>query len=431
MLIKQLTAFFLSFVLIFISTPSFAADPNDFRKPNQWQRERTINDAVNKSTVKVEAQKTYPVSTLDQNGKPIKQMRNAKSTVKVAANVNKVGKTIFKRSPASAITLAMTNLLGRAVDWVLDPENNRIKYKDKDGGNPTGKFCFDDVCGSDLHETAIRYFHHKRKPYQNNGSEVTYHNVTVVNINPSNWQEKMTSGGDRFSIKVFTTYDQMREGRIVNDIKLNWNFSGYAHPADDAGQPVDWQYEHIDAVSSQMIADANDGQAPSMQVMTDAALDALEAGDLDSSLDAASDIPQPDPQEITQTQYDNPDYPEAGSGTGPETPTDPENPFELPPFCSWATKVCSFIDWVQAEPPNDTEIELPEPDAQEVDTDIDFGGQCPDDAGFTMNIFGNDVEFVMMPFSKFCPLLDTYIKPVLVVLGSFMAVTIVGGRRDG
>ena len=65
---KYITIVLFLILGFFLFKSAFAADPNDYRKPNQWQRERTINDAINKSSVTVEASKTYPVSTLDQNG---------------------------------------------------------------------------------------------------------------------------------------------------------------------------------------------------------------------------------------------------------------------------------------------------------------------------------------------------------------------------
>lgn len=404
MLIKQLTAFFLSFVLIFISTPSFAVyDPN--AKHSKWFHDSIVNDPTVKSTVEVKAQRTYPVSTLDANGKPIIQNKVQKSTIKLGASVSNVGKGLIKRTPAAAITYAVTALLGKAVDWVMDAENNRIKYTDDTGAG----------AGAGGESTSEYYAERNGVPY----------------YSPDAICKAYAEGAGRKEAVTGSVIGGRWRCTSVIDGLLGVGFTPSLNPAYDPDAPTtEEKYIPIDTVAQQVIANADDGHAPSMEVMNNTALDMLEAGLLDAQLESAAE-----PKQFGQGETDPTD---PNAPTNPETPTDPTEPtpnpdakpFELPPFCSWATKVCSFIDWMQAEPPNDTEIELPEPDAQDVDTDIDFGGQCPDDAGFTMNIFGNDVEFVMMPFSKFCPLLDTYIKPVLVVLGSFMAVTIVGGRRD-
>lgn len=408
MLIKQLLAFLLSFVLIFISTPSFAVyDPN--AKHSKWFHDSIVNDPTVKSTVEVKAQRTYPVSTLDQNGKPIIQNRPQKSVIKVGASVSNVGKGLIKRTPAAAITYAVTALLGKAVDWVMDAENNRIRYKDDSAG---------DVPADD---PSVQYQYSLDFKY---GAWSSPSSVC------SGWNDKgLNNVSDgKYFYKVGGSW-----GVCAGEKSGSWDIKRRVNPLYNPSAPPatpEWQYIPIDTVAQQVIDNADAGHAPSMEVMNNTALDMLEQGLLDAQLEAAAEPKQFDAGETDATDPNQtPTDP-----TDPENPTDPTNPeaqpFELPPFCSWATKVCSFIDWMQAEPPNDTEIELPEPDTQDVDTDIDFGGQCPDDAGFTMNIFGNDVEFVMMPFSKFCPLLDTYIKPVLVVLGSFMAVTIVGGRKD-
>ena len=408
-IIKRFIAFALSFTLVIV--PSLAVyDPNP--KHSKWFHDSIVNDPTVKSTVEVKAQKTYPVSTLDQNGKPIKQIRKANATVKVAANVNKVGKTIFKRSPATAITMAMTNLLGRAVDWVLDPENNRIKYKDFGGGT-------DPQC-----------------PTVEGGKSIS----SVSNL------ERCGSSDKTFAIQgvEFNSFHNayyLKKACFSESGSQTTTVRYKCDKADDAPLPTDWQYEDIDTVASQMISDANDGQAPAMQVMKDTALDALEAGDLDSALDAASDIPQPDPEQITQDQYDNPNYP------APDTPTDPDGntggetpnpdpdpdptPTEWPAFCDWAFPVCDFIEWVKAEPEQtDTEIDLQEPDEQPTDTNFDFGGSCPAPIVFEGSIFGQSIEFTMLDTVMLCDFLSTYVKWPVYAASSLFAIYIVGGRKE-
>ena len=383
MLIRRFFAFVIS---LFFITSAFAADPNDYRQPNTWQRERIINDAVNKSSVKVEASKTYPVSTLDQNGKPIKQMRTAKSTITLGASASNVGKSLFKRTPAIAISYAVTALLGKAVDWVLDPENNSLKYKDSDPYPDWEFFSIDNsICGwgnfSSVYSCSIA--EHERL----SGKTWTYHpNATVNDI--------VSSGGDT---KIITYI--IKTGNANKFVRIKGRLL--------ETPPLEQQWVHIPIsdVANQIISDADSGQSPAMQVMADAAIDALETGLLDPQLDSASDIPQPDPQEITQAQYDNPDYPEAGTGSGtdPENPTDPENTFQLPAFCDWASKVCDFIDWYRSEPPEEesprdvpfaTTSDIGIDDTDRFEQRIQFNGQCP----------VNDFSFSMMGV--------TYSKPI-------------------
>lgn len=396
---------------IFLAENSRAADPNDFRKPNNWQRERTINDTINKSSVKVEAQKTYPVSTLDQNGKPIKQIRNAKATIKLTPPANAVGKSLMKRVPAIAITQAIISLLGKSVDWVMDPANNRVTYTDTD------------VTESGQYQSNV-----DKKIYSSmsqicsliNAVRGTSYPCRLQNIDPS------TGAGTVFLYNP-------------DDAKFNVAIAGFYIPIDlpaiERSIPI---YQIAEKITNQ----AEEGQAPAMEVMADTALDMLEQGLLDSQLDAASNVPQPDSQEITQGQYDNPDYPVngTGSGTGPETPTNPETPtdpetpnpdakpFELPPFCSWASKVCDFIDWVKTEPSEPSEsgdiaLEKPDPVIHEDLLErlyINMPAQCPPDP--VLEFMGARIPFPMSVFCTFAVMM----KPLILLFAYIKGLAIIG-----
>lgn len=415
--------FFIPFALFLVlSLESKAADPNDFRKPNSWQRERTINDAVNKSSVKVEAQKTYPVSTLGADGKPIKQIRNAKATIKLGANAGNVGKSLLKRAPAIAITQAVIAILGKSVDWVMDPENNRVKYKDPE--NPGGYYWEEDGRVFYSHDAACNY--------------LLSRGVLPTDLNhPWNKGARSSTWTDK--------YRDTCRFQLSNGSYTTLNDLSSLRLGDPDTQP-EWQYIPIDEVAQKVIRHAEDGQAPAMQVMNDAALDALEAGLLDAQLDAASNVPQPDPQEITQAQYDNPDYPEngTGTGTGPETPVDPEtptdpvdpnpnpnpdaNPFQLPPFCSWASKVCDFIDWVQTEPPEppesgEVDVQIPDSNMHEGILErlyINMPAQCPPDP--ILEFMGARIPFPMSVFCQFAAMM----KPLILLFAYIKGLSIIG-----
>lgn len=410
--------FFIPFALFLVlafAEKSFAADPNDFRKPNQWQRERTINDAINKSSVKVEAQKTYPVSTLDQNGKPIKQMRTAKSTIKLGASAANVGKSILKRSPNVAISAALFAILDKTVDWVLDPENNRVKYKDPDGGD-FDRFYWVYSDNDTWYKTADAACKAKFENYQN-GAYVFHHTVVLSQSLVECW---------------------IRD--VSNDRIFHPGTMATRYPVPDEGGEIEWQHRPISEIAQKMIQQAEDGQAPAMQVMNDAALDALEAGLLDAQLDAASDIPQPDPEEISQSDYDN--------SPDPETPPDPDKScpsgykqqsdgtclkteqtgIELPPFCSWASKVCDFIDWVKTEPPEppesgEVDVQIPDSNMHEGILErlyINMPAQCPPDP--ILEFMGAKIPFPMSVFCQFAEMM----KPLILLFAYIKGLSIIG-----
>src|SRR5690606_4863018 len=49
------------------------------------------------------------------------------SSVKITPNASQVAKVLARGGAGYALSVAVEQLLG-SVDWVLDPENNRIKY---------------------------------------------------------------------------------------------------------------------------------------------------------------------------------------------------------------------------------------------------------------------------------------------------------------
>lgn len=419
-MIKRLVAFFLSFVLIFISVPSFAVyDPNP--KHSKWFHDSIVNDPLTKSAVEVKAQRTYPVTvTNPTTGAKDTITKAQRSVVKLTPPAANVGKRLMKGGLGGVITQALIGLGVTAVDWLLDPENNAVKYKDPN--NPTGGtggdyyWIVDDV-EYDQHDKACQAVYDKARPDEDPKKYIAV-----------NWEGNYidTCRFLRRATGSYTTYNGYSAKRLQRPY-----FPG--DPSDNG-----YEYIPIDTVAQQVIRDAAGGDPAAQQVMSDTALDMLEAGLLDTQLQAAAEpkqfgtnqsdplggsSPTPDPEPEPEPDPD----PDGSGNPNPE----PEPSFELPEFCDWAVVVCDFIEWYQEEPDNsDTEIDLPEPDTEDVDTDIDFGGSCPDDFGFTADFRIFQFEFVLMPFSKFCPLLSTYIKPVLVVLGSYMAILIVGGRRD-
>ena len=108
--------------------------------------------------------------------------------------------------------------------------------------------------------------------------------------------------------------------------------------------------------------------------------------------------------------------------------------FELPAFCSWATKVCDFIDWVKE--PNEKQetepVDIQMPDMPQMEsTDLNFGGQCPQNFDIDIDLFGKPVKFTLFDSSVFCQFLSDWIRIPVIFAASLTAVYILGGRaRD-
>lgn len=377
-------------------------DPN--AKHSKWFHDSIVNDPTVKSTVEVKAQRTYPVSTLGADGKPIIQNRPQKSTIKLGASASNVGKNLIKRTPAVAITYALTALLGKAVDWVMDADNNRIKYTTFDEG--------------------------KGYRYDYGGKFHTSASSLCAAWGASNGYPDLTS-------REIPVDDQYRTFMCVNNGKDLQAFSATSYD-EFYTQEKDIS---IDAVAQQVIQNANDGHAPSMEVMNDTALDMLEAGLLDAQLEAAAEPKQfgegeTDPTDPNQTPTD------------PETPPDPDKQCpagykqqsdgtclkteqtasDLPPFCSWASKVCDFIDWVKTEPPEppesgEVDVQIPDSNMHEGILErlyINMPAQCPPDP--ILEFMGAKIPFPMSVFCQFAEMM----KPLILLFAYIKGLSIIG-----
>lgn len=396
---------------VFQSFANAAYDPN--AKHSKWFHDSIVNDPTVKSSVEVKAQRTYPVSTLGPDGKPIIQNKPQKSTIKLGASASNVGKGLVRRTPAVAITYAVTALLGKAVDWVMDAENNRIKYKDPNdsSGSPTPNDQYYWKGGkSEPSSTALDACR----------QEIIYwapHDSPL--LVGSEYIEPLPDELDRVRCMG------LKDGAPRNVTAI----TRYNNPTYDPAAPpatADWQYIPIDVVAAKVIANADAGHAPSMEVMSNTALDMLEAGLLDAQLEAAAepkqfDAGETDPTDPTQTPTD------------PTDPTDPTpnpdaKPFELPPFCSWATKVCSFIDWMQAEPPEppesgEVDVQIPDTNMHEGILErlyIDMPAQCPPDP--VLEFMGARIPFPMSVFCQFAAMM----KPLILLFAYIKGLSIIG-----
>lgn len=327
------------------------------------------------------------------------------SAVTVGASAAKVGKHLIKGGGQAALAYAMVELLEEGIDWVLDPANNAVKYKDKPSGDgyiytpiefvPAGgvtKFnSISAICAS-----AAAYY-----------SKVGYCKVingnTVYMYSDSAYQQPYRAIGTR---------------------------SGFENPDDD------WKYIPIETVAAKVISNAELGHAPSQEAVKATALEGFAAGDYDAALDAAAtEVGTENPPDTT-----NPDNP---------APTDPTSPFQLPAFCSWAAPVCTFIDWSKQqwlsftltftalkdwlfeEPPpeKDNTIDTPVLPITSVQVAINFVGSCPAPLTFEYKIY-NQTFTPSVPFTPMCEV-AVMINPVIKICATIAAIYIVAGIRQG
>lgn len=108
----------------------------------------------------------------------------------------------------------------------------------------------------------------------------------------------------------------------------------------------------------------------------------------------------------------------------------PNEGTEWPAFCSWATVVCEFIDWMRSE---DEPYEKPEVPWEETPIEQESwssgigGGACPAPISQSVSIGGYSASF-QFEYTPICSF-GTMLKPLVVATAMVLAVFIVGGWR--
>lgn len=119
--------------------------------------------------------------------------------------------------------------------------------------------------------------------------------------------------------------------------------------------------------------------------------------------------------------------------TLPDVNDDTETPnegTEWPAFCTWASVVCEFIDWVRSD---DEQYEKPEVPWDETEPEMEAwssgigGGTCPAPVSHTVTIGGmsGTLAFSVQPICDAGVLL----KPLVIAIASLLGLYIVGGWR--
>ena len=188
-------------------------------------------------------------------------------------------------------------------------------------------------------------------------------------------------------------------------------------------------------------AAASQNNDKAKKVVIDYAKQEILDGDHDDTInEIVSDInsdtnTQPNPTDNPTDNKDTDNNPSANPQTNPQTdkpkPKDDGGNFELPPFCSWASHVCRFIDWVKQDPDlgEPDKIDIPVQDRDDLaQQDInkqyyDAVGQCPAPAVVNTN-FGQ----IKIPYDTLCNFFARH-SPILIAIAYLIGGYIVIGRK--
>lgn len=369
----------------------------------------------------------------------------AKGTAKITPNPTQVARVLARGGAGYALSVAVEQLLG-AVDWVLDPANNEIRYKEPTDNIPfSGKFEYQAgwFTGGTLTPETAPWTHSPDPACRDTFSALksAYSATSYTCVRRGTYDYETCVKGGAFAGQCFTLSRR------------------------EAVSPVPEKEEKsipLDVVAQQVISNAAAGDVSAQQAITAAAQDVINEAENDSAK-ATPIVQQLEASKSVEAE---------NTATGEQT-QNPANPnvtnikLEFPAFCGWAPLVCEAAQTVISFPitltswwntvnqwwltlnekadrwarsiseawsefndtpqkNEDTELEIEQPEI-EVDTDINFGGACPSPLSTSFSMFGSThtMEFSFDPVCE----IASFIKPVVVSISAFSAALIIGGIR--
>lgn len=359
----------------------------------------------------------------------------AKGTAKITPNAAQVANVLKRGAAGYALSVAVEQLIG-SVSWVLDPANNRIVWKE--GGTSAGTYIF--LCSDSINGCSSNSSMIFQRPYLGNISEEASKLCSAY---------AASLGGVK--------HPNSNTSTCIVTVSDNNRFYGISTRT-IAGEEEQEKSIPLETVAQQVISNAAGGDVSAQQAITAAAQDVINEAENDS-VKAAPIVQQLEASKAIEAE---------NTATGEQT-QNPDKPnvtnikLEFPAFCGWAPLVCEAAqtvisfpvtltswwntanqkadswansisqswaeakEWATSEKNEDTELDIPDQEQPDIDTDIAFGGMCPDDRQAEINM---GVGVIKMPISyePICTTVSTA-KPVLIFVGFFVAALIIGGVK--
>lgn len=246
-----------------------------------------------------------------------------KGTAIVTPTATGVAKVLARGAGGFALSIAVEQLLG-AVDWVLDPANNQIKYivPSSDPVSPQNKYYWQYNSISKF-TTAAAALESTCRAYL--GS--SYKEITNIVISTDTARANCVSkAGDSVQSSV---------QRVLN-------------PAYDPLAKPEEKTLPLDVVAQKVISNAESGDAAAQEATKAAAADIVAEAETDN-VKARPIVNQLEANAKTQTDADA----NTATGTQTQNPTKPETTdlaLEFPAFCGWAPQVCEAAQVVISFP---------------------------------------------------------------------------------
>lgn len=365
------------------------------------------------------------------------------STALITPTATGVAKVLAKGVAGFALSVAVEQLLG-VVDWVLDPANNQIKWKER--GTIAGEYIF--LCTESINGCPANSSMINPKPFDPNAS--------------FQWRDLCAS---QASAMGGTVHSNSSSGTCIVTVGGTNKFYGIGSRRLE-GEEGQEKTLPLEVVAAQVISNAEsntDKRAAAQVATTAAAADMVKDAESDN-VKARPIVNQLDANAKTETDAD------ANTATGSQTqnPTKPETTdlkLEFPKFCGWAPIVCeaaqtvisfpktltnwwetanekadSFIsmitDFFKSEPekPSDTSVDVSENSSVVFDdsTRFNFGSTCPQSEQFSVSFFGHtqNLEFSYQPLCQFLSMIKPFVVGGSYLIGAYIVMGLSRGSSD-
>lgn len=383
------------------------------------------------------------------------------SSVKITPTASGVANVLARGGAGYALSVAVEQLLG-AVDWVLDPENNRIKYYDPADPNsipnaPTNKI-WTHQCGDPAK---------KLESYSLNAMASFLLQCQWDNTSISQEITSTNKSTGSICVRNVRTHGTYNACTTIKTRTITVNDPPREQDRPEKSIP-------LETVAQKVISNAEGGDTAAQGATTAAAADIVSEAEKDNA--KARPIASQAEANATTKPADAAEAEKANEAQGEAKPNE-ANPeatdlsLTFPIFCNWAPTICEAAqtvisfpqtltnwwdtgkskaeewalsiseswaaakEWATSEPSQEnTQVDVENNNTQEIDTQVSFSSQCPAPINLANFSYHGISQSWTVDFSKFCDVFATYLKPVVISIGAFSAVLIVSGvgvRENG
>lgn len=320
-------------------------------------------------------------------------VNGAKTTVTGTANImpnpSNMGKFMARLGGAAVVSEALNQLLD-GVDYVMDPVNNSVTYKDKNTSDPS--------------KTSPNKFQNTDGVFLSYGSfdEAVKAQFEILRKRSPDTYGTLISFTDRHLYPSDSPYRayEIKYLRNGNQQIANFLIQRVVNPAYDSSFEEEKKTVPLSDIGQQVIDQAEKDIKAGNVASPAVALSRAVAQDMVQEAEADDVKARP----IAQQLEKNPEYPSDNDAEGEITKPEVIDPatgevvkpaetssiaMQFPKACEWFPQACVFIDWAMTDPNVDSDMEVPEKEIEKQEIKKDLvkisGRSCPSDVKFDVD----------------------------------------------